>query len=99
LNEAQLETVRAKTVTVSTLGVGAAAESGDTHTETEIAEVKGKTTFGELLSWGVSKETIEQILGRPIGKAGDTVRDYCIENGIEFSSVKDALQAATDQAQ
>jgi len=99
LNEAQLETVRAKTVTVSTLGVGAAAESGDTHTETEIAEVKGKTTFGELLSWGVSKETIEQILGRPIGKAGDTVRDYCIENGIEFSSVKGALQAATDRAQ
>jgi len=78
----------------------AAPESAaaDTHSETETGEVKGKTTFGELLSWGVSKETIEQILGQPAGKSGVTVRDYCTENGIEFSTVKDALQAAVDRA-
>jgi hypothetical protein len=99
LSEAQLESVRAKTVNLSAIGESATAESSDTHTETETGEVKGKTTFGELLSWGVSKETIEQILGLPIGNAGVTVRDYCIENGIEFSTVKDALQAAADQTQ
>jgi hypothetical protein len=75
-----------------------AAEQTDTHTETAAGEIKGKTTFGELLSWGVSKETIEQVLGLPIGKAGVTVRDYCVENGIEFSTVKDALQKAADRA-
>jgi hypothetical protein len=76
----------------------AAAQEADTHTETEAGEVKGNTTFGELQSWGVSKQTIEQILGMPIGGAGVTVRDYCIEKGIEFSTVKGALQAAADQA-
>ena len=34
-------------------------EPSDTHTETEVGEVKGKTTFGELASWGVSDKTIE----------------------------------------
>jgi hypothetical protein len=105
LNETELETVRAKTVDLSAVsqeyGAGPespAPEQTDTHTETESGEVKGNTTFGELLSWGVSKEAIEQALGLPIGKAGVTVRDYCIENGIEFSTVKDALQREADQA-
>jgi hypothetical protein len=73
-------------------------EPSDSHTETETGEVKGKTTFGELASWGVSAETVERILGLPPGKTGVTVRDYCIENGIEFSTVKDALQEAAQQA-
>jgi hypothetical protein len=110
LGEAELEAVRAKTVDLSAVSQVAAipgsspvaesvaAQQTDTHTETESGEVKGNTTFGELLSWGVSKEAIEQALGLPIGKAGVTVRDYCIENGIEFSTVKDALQRAADQA-
>jgi hypothetical protein len=103
VSEAELEAVRVRTVDLSTLSPAAAVpdfgSESETHTESEIGEVKGKTTFGELLSWGLSEETIEQILGLPIGKAGVTVRDYCIENGIEFSTVKDALQAAADQAQ
>jgi hypothetical protein len=107
LSGTDLETVRAKTIQLSTLdswpGESAAADSQapeqtDTHTESETGQVKGKTTFGDLQSWGASKETIEQILGLPIGKAGVTVRDYCIENGIEFSTVKDALQEAADKA-
>ncbi|MBN2553557.1 MAG: hypothetical protein JXB06_12345 [Spirochaetales bacterium] len=64
----------------------------------EAGEVKGKTTFGELLSWGVSREEIEAALGLPMGKAGVSVRDFCVENGIEFSGVKEALQAAADRA-
>jgi hypothetical protein len=113
LGETELETVRARTVTLSALSQAAmvpetspetgqaaesaAAEQTDAHTESEAGEIKGKTTFGELQSWGVSKETIEEILGLPIGKAGVTVRDYCVENGIEFSTVKDALQKAADR--
>jgi hypothetical protein len=109
LTEAELEIVRAKTVNLSALSESVpeasqaadsqTAEQTDTHTETEAGEVKGNTTFGELLSWGVSKDAIEEILGLPIGKAGVTVRDYCIENGIEFSTVKTALQEAVDQVQ
>ena len=72
--------------------------TAEEHSEAEIGQVRGKTTFGELLDWGVSKEEIEQALGLPIGKAGISVRDYCIDNGIEFSTVKGALQEAADQA-
>ena len=106
LSETELEAVRTRTVNPAALSRteavpadGQAEAQADTHSETEAGEVKGNTTFGDLLSWGVSKDTIEQILGLPIGKAGVTVRDYCIENGIEFSTVKEALQAAADQAQ
>jgi len=104
MSEAELEEVKVKTVGISGLaaaapdGTAAAAEQADTHTESEVGQVKGKTTFGELESWGVSKEEIEKVLGLPVGKAGITVRDYCIENGIEFSTVKGALQAAVDRA-
>jgi hypothetical protein len=108
LSEAELATVRSRAVDASTLGDRAsvsetvaepAAEPVVTHDETEAVEVKGKTTFGELQRWGVSRETMEQILGLPVGQPGITVRDYCVENGIEFSTVKDALQAAADRAQ
>ena len=104
LSEAELKEVKAKTVSISGPaaaaapdGTAAAAEQAEAHTESEVGQVKGKTTFGELQSWGVSKEEIEKALGLPVGKAGVTVRDYCIENGIEFSTVKQALQAAVDR--
>lgn len=77
----------------------AAAPATTTHTEeTVVGEIKGKTTFGELASWGVPKEAIEAALGMPMGKPGVSVRDYCIEKGIEFSTVRTALQAAVDAA-
>jgi len=104
MSEAELEEVKAKTASISGPaaaaapdGTAATAEQGNTHTESEAGQVKGKTTFGELQSWGLGKEEIEKTLGLPVGKAGVTVRDYCIENGIEFSSVKGALQAAVDR--
>jgi hypothetical protein len=96
LGEEELDARKTETVDLS--AVIKAPEQSETHTETETGVVKGKTTFGELRSWGVSEETVEQILGLPAGTAGTTVRDYCIENGIEFSTVKDALQQAADRA-
>jgi len=77
----------------------ASADSTAAHTsETVVGEIRGKTTFGELTSWGVSKEAIEAALGKPMGKPGISVRDYCAENGLEFSTVKTPLQAAVDAA-
>lgn len=59
--------------------------------------VKGKTTFGELLKWGLSREEIERALGTEMGGDNNTVRDYCIEKGIEFSVVKTPLQKLVDE--
>jgi len=56
--------------------------------------IKGKTTFNDLLSWGVSKATIERIMGMEIGPVSVTVRDFCIGKGLEFSEYRAALQEA-----
>ncbi len=53
--------------------------------------VKGKTTFAELMDWGISKDKIEEIIRGEIPAPGMTVKDYCSQNGIEFSSIKDTM--------
>lgn len=58
--------------------------------------IKGKTTFKEVLDWGVSQAEIEAILGGKVPGTGLTIRDYCDQQGIEFSTVKSALQEKID---
>ncbi len=62
-------------------------------TAAEDRAIKGKTTFNDLLSWGVSRSTINGIMGMDIGPASVTVRDFCLERGLEFSEYRAALQA------
>ncbi len=60
--------------------------------------IKGKTTFGEILLWGVSRETIEAALGVAMPESTAlTVKDFCSANGLSFETVKIALQAQVDQ--
>lgn len=69
-----------------------------THTEGSDEEtvIKGKTLFSDLLDWGLSREQIENVLGIPMGAPGNSVRDFCSENEIEFSTVKGPLQGILD---
>jgi hypothetical protein len=71
------------------------------HTEEtdEEKEIKGKTTFSELLDWGLSTEQINEALGMGMGAPGLTVRDFCIDKGIEFSTVKTPLQDLLDKTE
>jgi hypothetical protein len=63
----------------------------------EEGTIKGKTTFAELLAWGLTVETIEQVLGKPVPAAmGMTVKDFCSENGLNFETIRPALQAELD---
>jgi hypothetical protein len=68
------------------------------HTEEEKV-MKGKTTFSELLEWGLSREQIYEVLGLEKGAKGLTVRDFCIDKGIEFSTVKTPLQDLLDRTE
>ena len=67
--------------------------TSDTHVESADTEIKGKTTFADLLSWGLKEQAILEVLqldelpGRAV-----TVRQYCLDNGIEFETIKTALQ-------
>ena len=64
----------------------------------EAGTIKGKTTFAELMDWGLKPETIEQVLGMSMPAApGMTVRDFCSQNGLTFETIKPALQAELDK--
>lgn len=61
--------------------------------------IKGKTTFKELLDYGITKEEIEEILGMPMARSGETIRDYVGSKGMEFSVFKDKIQALVNAKQ
>lgn len=59
--------------------------------------VKGKTTFGDLITWGVPKETIETLLGASMPDPAMKVKDYASANGLDFETLKLTLQAEVDK--
>jgi hypothetical protein len=65
--------------------------------EEEENKVKGKTTFKEVLDLGVSQEDIEKIINGEIPNKTMSIRDYCMENKIEFSEVKLVIQEKIDE--
>lgn len=60
------------------------------------AMVRGKTTFKDVIDYGVSEDKIEKIIGASIPNHEMNIRDYCIDNGLSFSTVKSALQEEVD---
>lgn len=59
--------------------------------------VTGKTTFQDLLDWGVTREAIEKILGESMPSPETVIKDHLSQQGLEFSSLKSQLQAEVDQ--
>ena len=59
--------------------------------------VKGKTTFGELVQWGVPQEAIETLIGASLPDPAMTLKDYASANGLNFETLKPALQAEVDK--
>jgi hypothetical protein len=59
--------------------------------------VRGKTTFGELVQWGVPQQTIETLIGASLPDPAMTLKDYASANGLNFETLKPALQAEVDK--
>jgi hypothetical protein len=59
--------------------------------------VKGKTTFGELIQWGVPTGTIEELIGASLPDPSMTLKDYASANSLNFETLKPALQAEADK--
>jgi hypothetical protein len=67
------------------------------HTESSDDRfIRGKTTFGDLRSWGVTDEELVELLGFEPGKDGESIRDVVFDNGGEFGMVKTKLQELVD---
>jgi hypothetical protein len=71
----------------------------DPHTEPDSTDrtLKGKTTFQEVLDWGVPQTTIEGILGGSLPSPLTRVKDYCTEQGLNFEEIRPAIQAEIDK--
>ena len=65
------------------------------ETSTEMV-IKGNTTFGDLLAWGIPEKEIEAIIGEKLPATGMTIRDWAVQKGLDFSPIKEALQAKVD---
>jgi hypothetical protein len=59
--------------------------------------IKGKTIFGDLITWKVPQAVIEQIIGAPMPDPAMKVKDYCTANGLDFEVIRPALQAEVDK--
>lgn len=85
-------------VTEPASAVEATAAPAETSSATsEEYTVKGKTTFGELISWGVPQEIIEGLVGLPLPDPAMTVKDFASANNLNFETLKPALQAEVDK--
>ena len=73
--------------------------SAETSSSTDVEHVvKGKTTFGELILWGVPQSSIEELIGGPLPNSALTLKDYASTNGLDFETLKTQLQAEVDKA-
>ncbi len=93
------------TNSVDLLAVKPAVDETDTQTDITVEEhsteerlVSGKTTFQNLLDWGVPQSAIEDILGGSMPATATSIRDHASAQGLEFSTLKGALQAEVDKA-
>lgn len=80
----------------ATAGTPQQLTPGSTHVAAD-RTVTSKTTFQELLTWGVPQAAIEKVLGGPMPAAATVIKDYLAAKGLEFSTVKTALQVEVDK--
>jgi hypothetical protein len=97
LTPEQVNYLDAHSVTLDTAAVPVQEIVSTSEAETTENLVKGKTTFQELLDWGVPQTVIEQIIGAPLPATSLTVKDYCTQQGLNFETIKLALQTEVDK--
>ena len=59
--------------------------------------VTGKTTFQELLDWGVPEDAIRQVIGGDLPEPTTVIKDFVTQKGMDFPTIKAALQAEVDK--
>jgi len=89
--------IEIKDVVINTPEDEAAGDAEETERKQDGMVVAGKTTFADLLDWGVPAETIEAIIGSEIPNRLMLVYDYCAENELSFGMVKTELQVEVDK--
>jgi len=95
LTEDQVAFLDTHSIDISGLRIVEPNITEEHETSTEMV-IKGNTTFGYLLARGLSEEEIEAVIGGELPATGMTIRDFAIQQGLDFGSIKAALQAKVD---
>lgn len=67
-----------------------------THVEPLEMVIKGNTTYGDLLDWGLSRSQLEEVLGFEVKDRALKLRDDLSARSLEFSVYKTKLQSMLD---
>jgi len=62
----------------------------------EANKLGGKTTFQNLLDWGVKQADIEKAIEQALPSANLVIKDWVTAQGLSFSTMKDQLQALVE---
>ena len=95
LTEDQVAFLDTYSVDISELRIVEPKITEEHETSTEIV-IKGNTTFGNLLDWGIPEGEIEVIIEEKLPATGMTIRDFAIQKGLDFGHIKAPLQAKLD---
>jgi len=74
---------------------GGSGTSDPEHTP-EAYKIAGKTTFQNLLDWGVKQEDIEKAIGQSLPSLNLLIKDWATAKGLSFSILKGQLQVLVD---
>jgi hypothetical protein len=72
-----------------------AADTGVSSSSTD-RTVKGNTIFADLYTWGLTEKEIEEVTGEVPGPRSAVIRDYYTNLGLEYGTVRVALQKLVD---
>jgi hypothetical protein len=81
----------------STPAVSALVTPAPTEHVVSDRTVTGKTTFHDLLDWGVPQDAIQKVIGSDLPETSMVVKDFITGKGMEFPTVKSQLQSLVDQ--
>ena len=96
LSDEEFQVLKERSISPTSLELSAPISDTTSSSDNVDMAVKGSTTFKNLLDWGMSKTQIEEILGKSFSNDNQSVRDFAIENGLEFSEYKTAIQNVLD---
>lgn len=94
--KAYLKSHQVEIVGTRTLSSGSDTEAAPAETEVKEEEevlVNGSATFQKVLDAGITKDQISEVLGKPMPLPNQTVKDFCLAEGLSFSSIKEELNA------
>jgi len=101
MQPAQPESTTAPVEQASPTPVVVITESKTTPLSTEHVAadktVTGKTTFQELLDWGVPEDAIQQVIGGDLPAPTTVIKDFVTQKSLDFPTIKAALQAEVDK--